>query len=219
MQHPVILQKFLINTRSIEIFVPDPVLIIEAYKNKTAGSTSLYWAKVWPSAVGLCIFLQDNLHYTKNKSVLELAAGPGLPGIFLAPYAQEVCISDIEPQAIVLIQQSIAHHQLKNVTCRAIDWNDLQEVSIPEVVLLSDINYDPAQFEQLLLAVNYFLDNQCTIILSTPQRLMAKEFINQLLIFSKEQTTIEVELDDRKTDISVFVLCKERILFSVAQHI
>jgi predicted nicotinamide N-methyase len=208
MSHPAILQKFLINTRSIEIFVPDPVLIAEAYKNKKVSSTSLYWAKVWPSAVGLCIFLQDNLHYIQDKNVLELAAGPGLPGIFLAPFAQQVCISDIEPQAVALMQQSVLHHQLKNISCRVIDWKHLQDVSMPEVVLLSDINYEPAQFEQLLQVIHYFLDKQCTIVLSTPHRLMAKEFINQLLIFCKQQTAIEVELEMRNTSISVFVLKK-----------
>ena len=208
MQHPAILQQFLINTQAIEIFVPDPIVITEAYKNKQAGSASLYWAKVWPAAVGLCIYLQDNLHYIKDKNVLELAAGPGLPGIFLAPYAQQVCISDIEPQAVTLAQQSVVHYQLKNVSCRVVDWNDLQDIPIPEVVLLSDVNYEPAQFEQLLLVIHYLLDKQCTIILSTPQRLMAKEFINQLLIVCKEQTAIEVKLEEKKTNISVFVLGK-----------
>ena len=36
----------------------------------------------------------------------------------------------------------------------------------------------------------------------------SKEFINQLLVFCKEQTAIEVNLEDRKTTISVFVLWK-----------
>lgn len=208
MPHPAILQQFLINTQAIEIFVPDPVFLKDEYKSKQANADSLYWARVWPSAIGLCIFLQENLQYIKDKNVLELAAGPGLPGIFLAPYAQQVCISDIEPQAVALMQQSAIHHQLKNVSCGVIDWNDLQDVPLPEVILLSDINYEPAQFKQLLLVIHYFLDKRCTIILSTPQRLMAKEFINQLLVFCKEQTVIEVNLEDRKTTISVFVLWK-----------
>ena len=163
-------------------------------------------AKVWPAAVGLCIFLQNNLHYIKNKKVLELAAGPGLPGIFCAAYACQVCISDIKPQAVALARLSATQHQLENISCRVIDWNDLQDVPLPEVLLLSDINYEPSQFEQLLSVIHYFLDNQCTIILSTPQRLMAKDFINQLLLFCEEQTETEVELEGQKTNISVFVL-------------
>jgi predicted nicotinamide N-methyase len=208
MYSPPVLQTFFINDKAIEIFVPDPVLLKETYKNKEENTASLYWAKVWPAAVGLCIFLQNNLHYIKNKKILELAAGPGLPGIFCAAYARQVCISDIEPQAVVLASQSATQHQLENVNCRVIDWNELQNVPLPEVLLLSDINYEPSQFEQLLSVIRYFLDNQCTIILSTPQRLMAKDFINQLLLFCKEQTETEVEMESQKTTISVFVLKK-----------
>ncbi len=208
MQTPLVLQTFFINNKSIEIFVPNPVYLRKTYKKKEENVTSLYWAKVWPAAIGLCVFLQNRLHYIKNKDVLELAAGSGLPGIFCAAYARRVCISDIEPKAVALVRLSATQHQLENVSCRVIDWNNLQEVPLPEVLLLSDINYEPSQFEQLLTVILYFLDKQCTIILSTPQRLMAKSFINQLLLFCKEQTDTEVEMEAQKTTISVFVLKK-----------
>jgi predicted nicotinamide N-methyase len=208
MTHPAILKTFFIGNKAVEIFVPNPDDLVAAYKKQENGATSLYWARVWPAAIGLCNFLNDNLSYIANKRVLELAAGPGLPGIFCAEYAKQVCISDVEPEAVALVERSVAHLQLKNVKCLVIDWNDLATVSIPEVVLLSDINYDPAQFDQLLLAVHFLLDKQCTIILSTPQRLMAKDFINQLLLFCKEQAEVEGETDGVKTIISVFVLKK-----------
>jgi predicted nicotinamide N-methyase len=208
MYPPPVLQTFFINDKGIEIFVPDPVLLKETYTKKGENAVSLYWAKVWPAAVGLCNFLQNNLHYIKNKNILELAAGPGLPGIFCAAYARQVCISDIEPLAVALARLSATLHQLENVSCRVIDWNDLQDVPLPEVLLLSDINYEPSQIEQLLSVIVYFLDNDCTIILSTPQRLMAKDFINQLLLFCKEQTETEVEMEGQKTTISIFVLKK-----------
>jgi predicted nicotinamide N-methyase len=206
--YPAILQSFFIGQQRLELFVPDPVIIKEEYSNKQTEAASLYWAKVWPAAIGLCTFLQNNLSYINNKKVLELAAGPGLPGIFCAPYAEQVCISDIEPQAVVLARQSAIHHQLENINCRVIDWNQLPEMLLPDVVLLSDINYEPSQFAQLLSVIHYFLDNQCTVILSSPQRLMAKDFISQLLLFCKEQIVTEVDMDGGKTIISVFVLEK-----------
>lgn len=208
MTHPAILKTFFIGNKGIEIFVPNPDDLIAAYKKEEKGATSLYWAKVWPAAIGLCNFLQNNSSYIINKNVLELAAGPGLPGIFCAEYAQQVCISDVETEAITLIEQSVAYLQLKNIECLVIDWNDLTTILIPEIVLLSDINYDPAQFDQLIYAIHFLLDKQCTIILSTPQRLMAKDFINQLLPFCNEQTEVEVGMDGVKTSISIFVLKK-----------
>jgi len=208
MLYSPVLQTYIIGNQSIQLFVPDPVRLKKDYKKQSAASASLYWAKVWPAAIGLCYFLQDNPHYITNKKVLELAAGPGLPGIFAASLASSVCISDIEPAAITLMQQSVTHHQLNNVSCKVIDWNNLANEPIPDTVLLSDINYEPAQFKNLLQAIEYLLNKQCTIILSTPQRLVAKEFINQLLVYCIEQSSFDVELDNKETAVSVFVLKK-----------
>jgi predicted nicotinamide N-methyase len=208
MPHTAILQHFLIGNQRIEIFTPDGSRVKEDYKNGQSNSISPYWARVWPAAIGLCHFLQENLHYIQNKRVLELAAGLGLPGIFCAAYTHKVCISDIEPQAVELARQSALHNKLVNVDCRVINWNDVPEVAVPDVLLLSDINYEPAQFEKLLSVISYFLANQCTIILSTPQRLMAKDFITRLLLYCKEHTATEIELENQKADISIFVLKK-----------
>lgn len=200
------IQTIIFNNHRIEIFIPDSTLVKDDYKKGFADFTFPYWAKLWPSAIGLCQFLQNNLQYIKNKKVLELAAGLGLPGIFCATHASQVCISDIEPQAVALVQQSVLHNKLSNVTCQVIDWNNLKEVAIPNTLLLSDINYEPAQFEKLLSVIRYFLSNHCTLILSTPQRLMAKDFINQLLPYCKKQATTTADLDGQQTDISIFVL-------------
>jgi methyltransferase-like protein 23 len=208
MPHTAILQHFLIGNLSIEIFAPDDSGIKKDYKKGQSNSISPYWARVWPAAIGLCHFLQDNLHYIENKKVLELAAGLGLPGIFCASYACQVCISDIEPQAVELARQSALHNKLVNIDCRVIDWNYVQEMIAPDVLLLSDINYEPAQFEKLFSVISYFLANQCTIILSTPQRLMAKDFITPLLVYCKEQTATTIEQENQKADISIFVLKK-----------
>ena len=197
------LHRFIIRQQAVEIFVPDA----DAWKTATVHSP--YWAKVWPSAIGLCYFIADNPTYVQNKKVLELAAGLGLPGIFCASKAAEVCISDIEPESMKLAKQSASHNQLANVTCLVLDWNLLEEIEIPDVLLLSDINYDPAQFDKLASVIRYFLSRHCTILLSTPQRLMAKEFITMLLPFCKKQTTIVVDLEEQQTDISILVLAEK----------
>lgn len=208
MSYPALLQPVLINKQRIDIFVPDNQFILAAYKNGEAGFDSPYWARIWPAAIGLCSFLQEHLHYIQNKKVLELAAGLGLPGIFSAAYAQQVCISDKEMAAVALIEQSIQHHKLTNTSCRIIDWNHHDDIDTPEVLLLSDINYEPAQFTQLLTVINHFITADCTILLSTPQRLMAKDFINELMIFCKEQSSIMVPEEAGQAAVSVFVLSK-----------
>ena len=201
----IALESFTIGDKAISIFVPDSVAIQKKFHHQHAP----YWTQVWHAAVGLCIFLQQHPDYIKNKTVLELGAGLGLPGIVAATIAKHVSITDKSKAAVTIVQQSVLLQQLKNVSCKVVDWNDSKGRLIPEVVLLSDINYEPDAFAPLLSMINYFLENNCTIILSTPQRLMAKAFIEQVLVNCANQATISVLLREKKEDISVFVLVKK----------
>lgn len=205
---PPVLQTILIGEHAVELYLPDPAFIAAAYKEKIHTASTLYWAKVWPGAIGLCIFLQNHTGYIKNKHVLELGAGPGLPGIFCANYAQHVCISDIAEEAVAFANLSANHLHLTNVKCKIIDWNDAEKLPTSDVVLLSDVNYDITVFDGLLASINHLFQRGCTIILSTPQRLMAKKFIDSLLLFCKEQDEVTVCIENTNTAISIFVLQK-----------
>lgn len=189
------LQSFFIGTSAVQLFVPDAGAPLKS-------EHSPYWGKVWPAALGLCTFLQNNPYYIQQKKVAEIAAGLGLPSIFAAPYAAQVYCSDIEPAAVELIKQSVLHNKLCNIHCTVADWNDTGTALIPDVLLLSDVNYEPGQFEELMEVMQYYLAQHSTIILSTPQRLMAKPFIEKLLRYCVQQEEVMVT----ETAVSVFVL-------------
>jgi predicted nicotinamide N-methyase len=190
---------FSISETALEIYVP---------KNANSIGTlhSPYWAKVWPAAIGLCRFLASNNHYIKNKKVIELAAGLGLPSLFSAAYAKQVYATDIEPVAVSLINESVKHNQLSNLSTAVLDWQQALELPKFEVVLLSDVNYEPNSFSELYKVIINFIERGTTIILSTPQRLMAKPFIDQLLVFCVQRDEIQVQDQDIETAISIFVL-------------
>ena len=190
------LQSFTIGKKAISIFVPDSFAIQKEYKHQHTP----YWGQ---------IFLQEHPEYIKNKTVLELGAGLGLPGIAAAANAKDVCISDKSAEAMAIVEKSVLHHQLNNVSCKVIDWDIIENITIPEVVLLRDINYEPDAFAPLLIMINHLLENSSTILLSTPQRLMAKNFIEQVLVKCINQATIPVLLREKQEDISVFVLVKK----------
>ncbi len=194
-----VLTTFTVNNRRIELYVPRA----EAHK---LSVHSPYWAKVWPAALGLCQFLQSNLHYIQNKTVTELAAGLGLPTVFAAKFAAKVYSSDIEPAAVELIEQSVQYNRLVNVRCKIKSWNDFYGDITPDTLLLSDINYEPEAFEKLHEMVLYYLEHKCTVIISTPQRLMAKSFIEKLLPYCVQQEEETVSINETETVISVFVL-------------
>jgi predicted nicotinamide N-methyase len=165
-----------------------------------------YWAKLWPSAKALAAFIQQNPQYVAGKQVAELAAGIGLPSLVAAAYAKSVWGSDISAEAMEVAAKSAALHQLANIRFEACNLNHLPPDFDAEVVLLSDINYNPESFEVLEMVLKKLLQDGCTLLLATPQRLMAKPFIEKFstcIAFSHEE---KLEADGQTTFISIFVL-------------
>ena len=201
---PLQLNKFFIQGRCIELFVPDAEQMQAAYK--TGSIAFPYWSKVWPAAVALSEFILRHPQYTQSKKVLELAAGLGLPSIVAAFNASAVISSDYLPEPVDCIRRSALHNGLKNLTASLLNWHLLPEDLQADVVLLSDINYDPGAFEVQHQVVNHFLQKGATLLLSTPQRLMAKEFIAPLLPLSSVQEEILVGQEGREVLITVLVL-------------
>lgn len=202
-------QSFQFGDYQFNVFVPDSLALQEAFTKQVQQEPSTpapYWAQVWPSAYALCEFIASQPHWLQNKKVLELAAGLGLPSLLAAQLSRQVTCSDYIPEAVELMQKSIHENKLANINARLIDWNHLPDDLTVDVLLLSDINYEPKAFETLFNVIVTFLEKGTTIILSTPQRLMAKPFIDRLLPYSKlwvEQTITAVT---PSVNCSVYVL-------------
>ncbi|WP_346237911.1 class I SAM-dependent methyltransferase [Niabella insulamsoli] len=203
MHFPLSLQTFTIGHFEQELFVPDPQSVKKNYEHRKGAS---YWAKVWPAALGLCHFLAEHPDYISGKTVLELAAGLGLPGIFAARYATHVTITDRDVDSIDIVQQSAQHLRLENVSARALDWKDINTAPSHEVLLLSDVNYEPAQFESLHKIMREALQRGTLILLSSPQRLVARQFLVRLLPFSVHQKNYSINTVSEQAEVGVFVL-------------
>lgn len=206
------LLPFSFGALSIRIWVPAPDDVKQTYEAAQTGSSPVpapYWARVWPAAIALCRFIAAHPELVEGKRVLELAAGLGLPGLIASKLAREVIISDYIDEAVALMEASVVANGLRHVTCRKIDWSDLPADLETDVLLLSDINYDPASFDVLFQVLMRFLKQGTTILLTTPQRLMARPFIGRLLPYCMVQQELEVALDDEQAFITVLVLRKE----------
>ena len=196
----------------------DKAIYIPAYKAvKTIYASLLkldpntpfpFWAKVWPSSIALHDVLKAHPYLIQNKHVLEIGAGIGLPSLMLAPITKSIQISDYEKEAVELLQKNIKHLQLQNAVALQLDWNNMPENMNAEVLILSDVNYDPTQFETLTKLIDKFIHQGCTIILSTPQRIMASPFIQKLEAYIIERYETLVDENDIPKEISILVLSK-----------
>jgi predicted nicotinamide N-methyase len=116
--------------------------------------------------------------------------------------AKHVCVSDRSHEAVQVLQQVIDLNGFNNIECCQLDWHHLPDNLHPDVLLLSDINYDPVEFETLFNVLTHFLQKGTLIILSTPQRLVAKSFINQFMPWCIHHESRQVEA----ISVSIYVL-------------
>lgn len=203
--YPFHIQRIQFSNGTIALHSPDLEAVKKRYEQMPAMALP-FWARLWPAAIALSRYIDNNPELVRNKKVLELAAGLGLPSLVAAQWATEVCCTDYVPEAIEWMQLSAKANGRYNFTATEMDWNQLPEHLHTDVLLLSDINYEPAVFEILFKVLNTFLDKGTLILLSTPQRLMAKPFIERLLPFCIAQHNEIINLDGNETATSVFVL-------------
>ncbi|HEX6426422.1 MAG TPA: methyltransferase [Niastella sp.] len=191
---------------SLELLIPVPSVVKTNYERLLQQGYAVpfpYWAQIWPAATTLSTFLDNHHDYVVDKQVLELAAGLGLPSLVAAGLgAKKVCVSDQSEEAVQLLQQVINHNRFNNIESRLLDWHQLPDDLHPDVLLLSDINYDPAEFDTLSHVLTRFLQEGTLIILSTPQRLMAIPFIDRLLPWCIQQENQQIG----ETGVSIYVL-------------
>ena len=208
MQYPVQLTQI---SAEKAIYVPVYDAVKAIYTDLLAVDPATpfpYWAKVWPSAIALVKVLQKHPSLIRDKTVLELGAGIGLPSLLMASEAKTIQVSDYDSEAVELLRKNIAHLQLQNVQALQMDWNDLPENIDPEVIILSDVNYDPTQFETLTKLIQKFIHQGCTIILSTPQRIIASPFVLTLSEFIIADYLEMVDENGVTKEISILVISK-----------
>ena len=204
-----VLQNFDIGPHHLKVYTPEANAMQDHYLQVKKDDPSFnfpYWSQVWPAALGLCQFLFHHTHYLQDKKVVELAAGLGLPSLLAAQYARQVIASDHIPEAVELMKRSADLNGILNMKCGVLDWNCLPENISTDILLLSDINYDPAEFEIVFSVLQIFLNSGTTIILSTPQRLMAKPFIDRLLPFCIKREEMLVDYKQHQTAITILIL-------------
>lgn len=200
------LREIVIAGQPLQLYVPDPMTVRRYYEDQPPERA--YWSQIWPAAIGLCEFIAEYSYLVRDKKVIELAAGLGLPSLLASRYSRTVLMSDYLPEAVELMQRTIGHQGITNLHCGLLDWNNIPLAEKADVMLLSDVNYDPAVFENVFAVIVRFLSEGSTIILSTPQRLMAKPFIERLLPFRQQQEEIIVERNGSQIPVSILVLRK-----------
>ena len=204
MRFPLTLQTIQLQPEPVRLFVPDAGAVRTAYEKGEIPFP--YWSQVWPASIALAQFILSNPACIASKNTLELGAGLGLPSLVGARFAATAHCTDVAPEAVAIVKLSAEFLALKNVYATVLDWSHLSPDLAYDVLLLSDINYEPAAFHHLQKVVKLFLESGTHILLSTPQRLMAKSFVMPLMIYCTHQEEIMVEYEGKRVATTVMTL-------------
>ena len=204
--YPTILEQL---SPEFALWIPNTEAVKTEYEKLRTKEPNVdfpFWAKVWSSSKAMVAFLEEEPNWIENKDVLEIGAGIGFPSFSIAHKARSIIISDYNSEAVSLAQKNIKHLNKTNVTATVLDWNHIPAELLADTILLSDVNYNPNDFSSLVQSITRFLNNGCTIVLSTPNRITTNPFIDRLSGFVHK--TKKYSIDSGETEIAVFILKK-----------
>lgn len=198
---PATTQEFVIGNQTIQLQLPIETAVQEWYKAQDKETPFPFWARIWPSAKALTQFLAGNKHFYENKSIVEFGGGLGLPALYCASTAASVLLTDHATDAMDWFKQY--HAPLyKHVQQQHFDWTNNHVWPQADCILMSDVNYRDGDFKDLMRLIQHYSKAKSIIVLATPQRIIARDFVQYIAPYIQSTTTIEVD----EHLISVYVL-------------
>lgn len=193
--------------REIEIAQGRMLVIheMEDVCDSVTGRT-LTGAWIWDSAMVLSQWMSDQVpsEYDFNgKTVVELGAGTGLPGLTAAKLgASKVILTDIQ-QLIPVLQKNVEVNELGDrMTVCLFVWGSelpvqLSELEHVDLVLLSDVFFDASDMSALAKTLKEVCRNETTLWAATEVRPWTADSLKEL---ASEGFEI-VELSSRDGDL------------------
>jgi predicted nicotinamide N-methyase len=165
-----------------------------------------YWADLWPSAVALAEEVLVHPLITPGTQVLEIGCGLALPGIAAALRGAELTLTDYLAEPLLFAEYNWKLNLKTAPRLALLDWRAPSGFPPADVLLASDVAYEKRSFDHLPAAFKHLLKPGGTILLSEPNRLMARHFIESLPSqgFSVSRKSVPVKLNGRVNEVSVY---------------
>lgn len=100
------------------------------------------WVELWPSALALSQLLWEGPSLA-GKSVLELGAGLGMPGVVAGLKGADVLQTDYIPEALAIAKQTAQMNDVQGIRTAVADWRNFEINEGFDFIIGSDIMYHP----------------------------------------------------------------------------
>ena len=123
--------------------------------HEAAGVAPASWpmfGKLWPAGLILAeLMARSELH---NLRILELGCGLGLASMMAMRGGAEVVASDVHPLAEEFLAYNTARNGIDDVDFRQMDWRNHNSLGQFDLIMGSDILYEPAHPLQLAKTIS-----------------------------------------------------------------
>ena len=161
-----------------------------------------YWAELWPSTLALAAVVAERP--LEGTRVVELGCGLALPSLAAATAGARVLATDWSPDAISLAALNAKRNALTLETAVS-PWERPARLvaGAPwELVLASDVLYEPRNTDLLLTLLPDLVDGQGEVLISDPGRPGAKRFVDA----ATDDWRLETATDPLGSSVTVYSL-------------
>ncbi|XP_067472520.1 histone-arginine methyltransferase METTL23-like isoform X1 [Thunnus thynnus] len=169
---------------------------------------SQYGMYVWPCAVVLAQYLWTQREELRDRTVLELGAGVSLPGVVAARCGAKLILSDDAKKPLCLenCRRSCEANGVTDVLVVGLTWGEVSPdlVLLPklDIILGSDVFYEPGEFEDVLVTVAFLLRKNPTAQFWTTYQERSADWSIEALLHRWKLNCVEVKLESFNADKS-----------------
>lgn len=138
-----------------------------------------YFGILWEAAEGLAEYIAEDPKLVRNKTVLELGCGLGLPSLVAAHLGGDVLATDFHPDVEEYFKRNCRH---SSVEChyQRLNWREENIQKKYDVVIGSDVLYESKHPKEVALGLLRFVKEGGTVILSDPGRSYLQQFLSAM---------------------------------------
>lgn len=171
-----------------------------------------YWTILWPSAVGLAEYILTYPEIIRDKKVIEIGAGLGLPAIICNTLdAQRVVATDLLTDALVYCRKNAElNNRDTKLELEVMDWTkQMQHLNDKyDVILAADIVYESRFVDHFINGIRAIANkgNSALILLAEPSRSIASRMIDEIEIIvgvTTSSSTLSINFNNLTTQVNI----------------
>ncbi len=137
-----------------------------------------YWAELWSSSLALSEYLAREFD-CRGRHLLEIGCGMGLVGLIAAKQGADVLLTDYNQDALEFARFNLHQNGCSHAQVRYLDWHAPDLEDLFDNILASDVIYDTANWDALLVLWERLLKQGGEILLAEPGRPDAPLFLER----------------------------------------